>query len=137
MKLELLLRKAAPFLLIAILIACLLNMPQKEGMKVYFFKKPELQPELQPEEEEMSKVDRLKRDHRLATFKRINESNESAAREQEAANKFIKGKYFREKGYSPDAWEKFKSQPERLDLKFVRFADDLNYADDASKLDVD
>ena len=33
MKLELLLRKAAPFLLIAILIACLFNMPQKEGMK--------------------------------------------------------------------------------------------------------
>ena len=33
MKLEVLLRKAAPFLLIAILIACLFNMPQKEGMK--------------------------------------------------------------------------------------------------------
>ena len=33
MKLERVLRKAAPFLLIAILIACLFNMPQKEGMK--------------------------------------------------------------------------------------------------------
>ena len=54
MKLELLLRKAAPFLLIAILIACLLNMPQKEGMKGFsFFKKPKLQPE---EEEERRRI---------------------------------------------------------------------------------
>ena len=32
---------------------------------------------------------------------------------------------------------KFKSQPERLDLKFVRFDDDddIKYVNDASKLD--
>ena len=33
MKLERVLRKAVPFLLIAILIACLFSKPQKEGMK--------------------------------------------------------------------------------------------------------
>ena len=33
MKLELLIRKAVPFLLIAILIACLFSKPRKEGMK--------------------------------------------------------------------------------------------------------
>ena len=35
MKLEHVLRKAAPFLLIAILIACLFSKPQKEGMKAF------------------------------------------------------------------------------------------------------
>jgi len=42
MKIDHVLRKAAPFLLIAILIACLFSMPQKEGMKnhaKHFFEK--------------------------------------------------------------------------------------------------